>query len=143
MYLLTRYLGCARLVAIWAGVVFVVFPWHFARAEHASLTHLEVLALLVLALVAAARHPTWLRFGLVGAATLGCWLTSGYFGGMAVLTTIAFSVGAGLTTLRRRGILLAAGSTGAAIVASGLVAIGSYASGVNAGAGIHHDPSAL
>ena len=143
MYALTRYLGCARLVAVWAAVVFVVFPWHIERAEHASLTHLEVLALLVLALVAAARRPTWLRFGLVGAATLACWLTSGYFGGMAVVTTFAFALGAALTTVRRRGLLLAAGSAGATLVASGLVAIASYASGANAGAGIHRDASAL
>jgi hypothetical protein len=45
MYLLARYLRCNRLVAAWAGMVFIIFPWHFARAEHASLTHLEVLAL--------------------------------------------------------------------------------------------------
>jgi O-antigen/teichoic acid export membrane protein len=143
MYLLTRYLGCARPVAVWAGLVFIVFPWHLARAEHASLTHIEVLALLVLALVAAARRPTWLRFGYVAAATLACWLTSGYFGGMAVITAIAFALGAALTTSRRRGLLLVAGSTGAALLASGLVAIGSYASGANAGAGIHRDASAL
>jgi O-antigen/teichoic acid export membrane protein len=143
MYALVRYLGCARLVAVWAAVVFIVFPWHIARAEHASLTHLEVLALLVLALVAATRRPTWLRFGLVGAATFACWLTSGYFGGMAVVTTFAFALGAGLASERRRGLLLAGGSIGAALVASGLVAIASYASGANAGAGIHRDASAL
>jgi O-antigen/teichoic acid export membrane protein len=143
MYLLTRYLGCSRLVAAWAAAVFIIFPWHFARAEHASLTHLEVLALLVLALVAATRTPTWTRFALVGAATLACWLTSGYFGGMAVITAIAFSLGAALTVPRRRGLLLAGGATGSALVASGLVAIGSYASGVNAGAGIHRDAEAL
>ena len=142
MYALTRYLGCARLVAVWAGLVFIVFPWHIARAEHASLTHLEVLALLVLALVAATRQPTWLRFGFVGAATFACWLTSGYFGGMAVVTTFAYALGA-LLTARRRGLRLAGGSAGAALVASGLVAIASYASGANAGAGIHRDASAL
>ena len=64
MYLLVRYLRCSRLVAAWAAVVFIIFPWHFARAEHASLTHLEVLALLMLALVAATRRPTWTRFAL-------------------------------------------------------------------------------
>jgi O-antigen/teichoic acid export membrane protein len=143
MYLLTRYLGCARLVAVWAALVFMIFPWHLARAEHASLTHLEVLALLVLALVAAARRPTWIRFGLVGLATLACWLTSGYFGAMAVVTAIAFAVGAALTAERHRALVLLAGSTGAALVASGLVAIASYASGANAGAGIHRDASAL
>ncbi len=143
MYLLTRYLGCARLVAAWAALVFIIFPWHFARAEHASLTHLEVLALLVLALVAAARNPTWIRFALVGAATLACWLTSGYFGGMAVITVVAFSVAAALTAPTARALPLVAGATGAAVVGSGLVAIASYASGVNAGAGIHRDAEAL
>jgi O-antigen/teichoic acid export membrane protein len=143
MYLLTRYLRCSRLVAAWAAVVFIIFPWHFARAEHASLTHLEVLVLLVLALVAAVRNPTWIRFGFVGLATLACWLTSGYFGGMAVITVIAFSVGAALTAQRPRAVLLAGGAIGASLLASGLVAIGSYASGANAGAGIHRDPEAL
>jgi len=143
MYLLTRYLRCSRLVATWAAVVFIIFPWHFARAEHASLTHLEVLVLLVLTLVAAARRPTWIRFGLIGAATLACWLTSGYFGGMAVITVVAASAGAALTTTRPRGLLLLGGATGAAVLASGLVAIGSYASGANAGAGIQRDAEAL
>jgi hypothetical protein len=143
MYLLVRYLRCARLVAAWAALVFVIFPWHLARAEHASLTHLEVLVLLVLALVAAARQPTALRFGLVGLATLACWLTSGYFGGIAIVTVIAFAAGVALTTARRRGLVLGAGTIGAALLASGLVAIASYASGVNRGAGIHPDPSAL
>ncbi len=143
MYLLARYLRCSRFVAAWAAVVFIIFPWHFARAEHASLTHVEVLALLVLALVAAARNPTWIRFGFVGAATLGCWLTSGYFGGMAVITVIAFSVGVALISRGRRALLLTGGSIGAALLASGLVAIGSYASGANAGAGFQRESEAL
>jgi O-antigen/teichoic acid export membrane protein len=143
MYALTRYLGCARLVAGWAALVFIIFPWHFARAEHASLTHLEVLALLALALVAAARRPTWIRFALVGVATLACWLTSGYFGGMAVIAVIAFSVGAALVVRGRRALTLVGGATAAVLVASGLVAIGSYASGANAGAGIGRDATAL
>lgn len=143
MYLLVRYLRCSRLVAVWAAVAFIIFPWHFARAEHASLTHLEVLALLVLALVAVTRQPTWMRFGLVGAATLACWLTSGYFGGMAVITVIAFSVGAALTARDRRPLRLAGGAIGAAILASGLVGIASYASGANAAAGIQREADAL
>jgi len=143
MYLLARYLDCSRLVAAWAAVVFIIFPWHFARAEHASLTHLEVLVLLVLALVAATRRPTWLRFGLVGAATVACWLTSGYFGGMAVVTVIAFACGAALTTSLRRGLVLVGGTTGAMVIGSGLVAIAAYASGASASAGGHRDESAL
>jgi hypothetical protein len=96
-YLLVRYLGCRRLVAAWAGMVYIVFPWHLMRVPHASLVHLEFLPLLLVALVAAARRPTWTRFGLVAAVTLACWLTSGYFGVMAVVTTVAFSIGVLLT----------------------------------------------
>jgi hypothetical protein len=107
------------------------------------LTHLEVLALLVLALVAATRRPTWTRLGFVGVATLACWLTSGYFGGMAVITVIAFSVVAALMVPRAYAIRLAGGAIASAIVASGLVAIASYASGVNAGAGIEREADAL
>jgi O-antigen/teichoic acid export membrane protein len=143
MYLLARYLRCSRFVAAWAAFVFIIFPWHFARAEHASLTHLEVLALLVLALVAAVRNPDWVRFGLVGLATLGCWLTSGYFGAMAVITVVAFCVGAAFVLRRRRGLLLAGGAIGATVAASLLVALGSYVSGTNAGAGIERDSDAL
>ena len=39
--------------------------------------------------------------------------------------------------------LLGGGAIGAALLASGLVAIGSYASGVNAGAGIQREADAL
>src|SRR5204862_2155838 len=69
--------------------------------------------------------------------------TSGYFGGMAVITVIAFGAGAAVALPRPRGLLLAAGTVGGALVASGLVAVASYVSGANAGAGIHPDVSAL
>lgn len=143
MYVLVRYLRCSRAVAAWAALAMIVFPWHLARAEHASLTHVEVLVLLLLALVAAAREPTVLRFALVGLATLACWLTSGYFGGMAVITTIAFTAGAALTAPRARGLLLVAGSTAAAILASGLVGVAAYVSGSSATAGIEREASDL
>jgi O-antigen/teichoic acid export membrane protein len=136
MYLLVRYLGARRLVAIWAGLACIVFPWHLARAEHVSLVHIEVLALLVVALVAASRRPSWLRFGLVGAANLACWLTSGYFGAMAMVTTIAFGIGAALTSKRRRGLVLVAGTTACSFAVILLLGIAAVASGTNAAAGI-------
>src|SRR5919198_2153665 len=123
MYALVRYIGCSRFVAAWAGLVYIVFPWHLARIEHASLLQLEVLALLLLTLVAAVRRPSWLRFGLVGAVNLACWLMSGYFGPMALISTVAFMVGAGLTTKRRRGLLLVAGGAVAAFAAAGIFGI--------------------
>jgi O-antigen/teichoic acid export membrane protein len=136
MYALTRYLGCAPFVSAWAALAYIVFPWHIARAEHASLVHIEVLALLVLALVSVARSPSWLRFSLVGAANLACWLTSGYFGAMATLTTGAFMLGAAIASSRKRGLALVAGSAACALVAVGLIGIGAVVSGTNAGAGL-------
>ncbi len=128
MYALVRYLGCARLVAAWAALVYIVFPWHLERTPHASLTHLEFLPLLLLAMVAAARSPSWLRFGGVGVVALACWLTSGYF---------SFS------KARRRPWLLLIGSTGATVGASLLVAILSTLAGVGRGSGLHRFASDL
>jgi O-antigen/teichoic acid export membrane protein len=136
MYALVRYLGCVPLVSAWAALAYIVFPWHIARAEHASLVHIEVLALLVLALVAVARSPSLLRFGLVGVANLACWLTSGYYGAMATITTVAFMLGAAIASSRRRGLALVAGSAGCALVAVGLIGIGAVVSGTNTGAGL-------
>ena len=137
MYLLARYLGCVRIVAAWAGLAYIVFPWHLARTPHASLVHLEFLPLVVLALVAAARRPTWLRFSFVGLATLACWLTSGYFGVMALVAAAAFALAAALTSTARRGALLVAGSVGAALGASTIVALFSVLSGFGRGAGLN------
>jgi O-antigen/teichoic acid export membrane protein len=135
MYALVRYLGCARIVSTWAALVAIVFPWHLARVEHVSLLHTEVLTLLILALVAAARQPSRLRFALIGVANLACWLTSGYFGAIAMVSTIAFSVGVALTAKRRRGLLLL-GSTAFGFAAIALLGIAAVASGTNAGAGL-------
>lgn len=136
MYLLVRFLGCARLVAAWTALAYVVFPWHLYRAEHAALVHLEVLALLILALVAALQRPSWGRFALAGGAVLASWLTSGYFGAMAVITTAAFCLGASLVSGRRRAFLLV-GAIGAALAATALVGIASSLAGTGRGAGLH------
>src|SRR6266511_3826571 len=143
MYAVARYLGCNRLVSAWAGFVFIVFPWHLARSEHASLVHIEVLALLILTLVAAARNPSWPRFALVGAATLACWLTSGYYGAEALITSAAFGIGAALALDRRRGLRLALGLGAGALVATAVLSLGSFTSGVNRGAGLHRQASDL
>jgi O-antigen/teichoic acid export membrane protein len=137
MYLLVRYLGGNPLVAAWGALVFIVFPFHLAHEEHASLLHLECLALVLVALLGAARRPTWLRFGFVGVANLACWLTSGYFGPMAAVTTIAFAIGAALTNKGREGGKLVLGSAAAAIGAAGALGIAAVASGTNGGAGLN------
>jgi O-antigen/teichoic acid export membrane protein len=133
MYLLTRYLGCAPLVSAWAALAYVVFPAHAARIEHASLTHFEVLVLVVLAVAAAAERPTALRFLLVGAATLGAWLTSGYFGAMAAVSACAFALAAA-PTLRTRRLRLVAGTAAAAAASTVVLALSTTAPGVNTAA---------
>jgi O-antigen/teichoic acid export membrane protein len=136
MYLLVRYLGCSRLVSAWATLVYIVFPWHLARLEHASLLHIEVLTLLVVALVAAAKQPGWQRIALVGAANLACWLTSGYFGAMAAVTSVAFALGAFLLADRSRRVALLAGTSAVAIAPAAVIGIAAVASGTNTGAGL-------
>jgi hypothetical protein len=124
MYALVRYLGCNPLVSAWAALVYVVFPWHLERIQHVTLLHLEVLPLLLLALVAAARRPVWPRFLLVGAAVLACWLTSGYYGAMALVAAFTLGAVAGLTSRERRdGLRVFAGTGLAALGASLLVRI--------------------
>ena len=136
MYLLVRLLGCARPVAAWAALVLIVFPFHFAHEEHASLLHVEVLVLLLLSLIAAARRPTWLRLGLVGLANLACWLMSGYFGPMAAVTTVAFALGV-LVVARRRSVKFVLGSAVMAVGAAAVLGIVAVASETNAGAGLN------
>jgi hypothetical protein len=143
MYLLCRYLECSRLVSGWAGAVYIVFPWHLARTPHGSLVHLEVLPLLLLALVAAMRRPTGPSLALVGLATLACWLTSGYFGVMAVVAAAAFVLAAALVLPLRRGARLVAGTVGAAIAASLVVGVLSIISGFGRGAGLNRVPEDL
>jgi hypothetical protein len=137
MYLLVRYLGCGRLAAAWAGLVYIVFPWHHMRVPHASLVHLEFLPLLLVALVSTARRPTWTRFGFVALATVACWLTSGYFGAMAVITTVAFALGVSLMRtagLRRVRFFLLA--TSSALAGTLVVAAFAHAADVGRGAGL-------
>jgi O-antigen/teichoic acid export membrane protein len=136
MYMLARFLGCSRLVAAWAGVVYVLFPWHLVRTPHGSLVHLEFLPLLALTLVAAARRPSLLRFSLVGLVTLVCWLTAGYFGAMALVTAAAFAVTLFLSLPARRAAVAAAGTVGSALAATLFVAFLSIISGFGRGAGL-------
>ena len=136
MYLLVRYLGCSRLVGAWAGIVFIVFPWHLERAVHASLVHLEILVLLLLALVAAADRPIPSRFALVGLATLAAWLTSGYFGVMAVVGAVAFAIAASVVTGRSKRLRLVLGTTASALAATTVLVVGATSSGVGSGAGL-------
>jgi hypothetical protein len=144
MYLLTRYLGCGRLVSAWAGLAYVVFPWHLERTPHPSLVHLELFPLLFLALVAAAQRPSSTRFALVGVATLGCWLTSGYFGTMAVVASVAFALGAALIfSSRRRGAILVGGAAAAAVTASLMVAILAMLAGADPDAGLNRSAGDL
>jgi O-antigen/teichoic acid export membrane protein len=141
MYLLTRYLGCNRLVAVWAGFVYVVFPWHLERAQHASLIHLECLVLVVLALLAAAERPVMSRFLLVGLATLASWLTAGYFGVMAALGAIAVALATWLVSSGRPHRARAAvGLAAPAVVATGIMAVAGVAAGVGNGSGLGRTP---
>jgi hypothetical protein len=136
MYLLVRYLGCGRLVAGWASLVYIVCPWHLMRVPHPSLVHLEFFPLLLVALIAAARRPTWPRFGCIAAATLACWLTSGYFGAMALVTAIAFALGVLLVRGVHRRVRFFVFSTSSALAATLTVGVFARAADVGRAAGL-------
>ncbi len=128
MYALARRLGCSPLVAGWAGLVYLLFPWHIWRVNvgHASLVHLEVLPILFLALDAWVRRPSTGRVALVGLATAACWLASGYWGAMAVIGAVAFGLAASAVRARATGLRRAAGGLGVLTlgVLLGTIAIG-------------------
>ena len=101
MYWLARRLTGSALIAGWAGLVFMVFPWHMSKAEaHASLAHLEGFPILALALLAWYRRPDWTRAALIALAVLILWTTSGYYGVIG-LVAVLFLVP--LTALFQRG----------------------------------------
>ena len=114
MYVLARRLGCSPLVAGWAGLVYLLFPWHIWRVNvgHASLVHLEVLPILFIGLDAWVRRPSTGRAALVGLATAACWLASGYWGAMAVIGAVAFGLAASLVRTRAEGFGRAASGLG-------------------------------
>jgi hypothetical protein len=89
MYWLVRSLvrgPVAPFVAAWAGFVYVVFPWHVVKAAgHAGLTHIEGFPLLLLAVLVWFRSPTLIRATAVALATALLWLTSGYYGVVAIV----------------------------------------------------------
>ena len=113
MYWLVRWLGCARLTAAWAGLVYVVFPWHLEKAQgHPSLAHLEGFPLLLLAMLAWYRRPDLRHAAWIAAALTVLWTTSGYYGFMALavvptilaLAVVSYSRTVGLGGALRRAI---------------------------------------
>jgi hypothetical protein len=99
-----------------------------------------VLTLLIVALIATARQPSWQRIAVVGVANLACWLTSGYFGAMAAVTSAAFALGAALYSDRGRRAVLVLGTSAVAIAPAAVIGIAAVASGTNTGAGLGRQP---
>ncbi len=78
------------------------------------------------------------RFGLVSAATLACWLTSGYFGAMAVVIAVAFALGVLLTrNAGERRVRFFALTTSSALAGTLVVAALAYAADVGRDAGLN------
>lgn len=99
-YLLARRLGASWPVSAWAGLAYLVFPWHVERvvAGHGSLAHLECFPLLALTLLLVYERQSKGRFTLVAGAVLLCWLTSGYYGVMALIMVPVAALAAALVS---------------------------------------------
>jgi O-antigen/teichoic acid export membrane protein len=119
MYWLVKRLTGSILVAAWAGFVFTIFPWHMAKAEaHGSLAHLEGFPLLVLALLAWYRRPGALSLLYLGGAMAILWLTSGYFGVIALVALLVLLPLTAWFHRRRYGL---GGAAGRLVLAGGSV----------------------
>lgn len=94
MYGVVRHFGCRPAVAFWAGLVYLLAPWHLEKlSTHPTLASMAALPLLLLGLVEWARRPG-LRSGalLVGAAALATY-THSYFGvGTGIVLVAALPV---------------------------------------------------
>jgi hypothetical protein len=98
MYGVVRRFGCRPAVAFWAGLVYLLAPWHLEKLSiHPTLASMAALPLLLLGLVEWTRRPG-LRSGvlLVGAAALATY-THSYFGigtGIVLLAALPVVLGA-------------------------------------------------
>jgi hypothetical protein len=95
MYVLIRWVGLGALPAAWAGVAFVLFPYHLlAATAYVTVVGYYALPLVMLGLVAWAVHPRRASgAGLIAAVALA-WLTFPYLGAMAM---VMLAVGLGVT----------------------------------------------
>ena len=145
-YALARRLGVGVLVAGWAGLVYLLFPWHVERAVvgHAQLIHSEGLPLVALSLLLLAEWRTRLRLAFFAGAVLLCWLSMGYFGVMAeVIVIVASFTWAFQADDRRRALRGAAGLTAIAIAVSVAVYVGSLAGDGDGGVGARRTTAEL
>lgn len=93
MYLLVRRMGGRPWAAAWAGLVFMVFPWHLEKAQgHGALATIYLFPALLWAGLLWYERPTKRRALLLGAVNLLLWLVAGYYGIVAGVGTLALLV---------------------------------------------------
>jgi hypothetical protein len=109
MYLLVRWLGLGRGAAAWAGLAYMIFPYHlFAATAFVTLVSYQAFPLLVMGLVAWVTRPSLRAGALVVVMTLLAAVTFPYFGVMAVLM-VGTAIAVGLAReWRCRGLPVAA-----------------------------------
>ena len=121
MYAFVRRLRAGVVAAGWAALVYMIFPWHIENAQgHGALATIYLFPLLLWAGLLWFERPTVLRAALLGAANLGLWLTTGYYGIVACIATLVIVLIVGVREGRARGWTVAAVQVG---VVSGLLMV--------------------
>lgn len=93
MYLLVRRLGARPWAGAWAGLVYMVFPWHLEKAQgHGALATIYLFPALLWAGLLWYERPTKRRAALLGAVNLLLWLVAGYYGVVGGVGTLALLV---------------------------------------------------
>lgn len=93
-YQLTKHISQNTLASIFAGLIFMLAPYHFWQSyAHISLALIQWLPLYFLFLLKLDQFPSWKRGLLTGLSFGLVILTSSYLGFFMVLLTIAFILG--------------------------------------------------
>lgn len=122
MYLLCRWIGLGVGPGAWAGVAYMVFPYHLLAAQSfVTLVPYWCFPLLILALLAWVRQPTWTNGACTVAAVVLATITFPYFLVMAVLMTVVAMVVSYIRRGRADG--WARALTAPALLGAGLVLI--------------------
>lgn len=95
MYLVARRLGVGFGPALWAGLVFMIFPWHVRIvASHSFASHIEWFPLLILAALRWWERPTGPRAAVVAALVAALGYQTSYFLLFATIPLVVIVVGA-------------------------------------------------
>jgi hypothetical protein len=116
MYLLVRWLRLGYAAAIWAGAIFMIFPYEQIRSSgHQSLAHLECFPILLMAGLWWMERPSWRRAAALAGGLAFCWVSNPYYGLMGSVVAAVLVLAGTVRASRMGGLRRAAMRLGEAV----------------------------